>query len=80
MDMVLLKTRVKGTAKFAFFRDGELWYATDDGWVFPIAVAETTNAQGASPTFNRDEKAIYLMRWIRRYMEAEAQWRVEAQR
>jgi hypothetical protein len=32
-------------------------------------VQETTNAQGASPTFNAEEKGIILMRWMRKYME-----------
>jgi hypothetical protein len=70
-----LKTRVKGAVRFTHFRDGNLYYATDDGWEFPVDVAETTNKQGNSPTFKAQDKGIVFMRWIRKHMETEAEWR-----
>lgn len=73
----LLKQRVKGVVKFSFFRDGSLWYKTEDGWEFPVAVGETINAQGGSPTFNAEEKGITMMRWIRKYMAQEEEWKKE---
>lgn len=71
IDLDLLKSRVKGSAKFAYFYDGALWYTCDDGWKFPVPVADTANAQGGAATFNATEKAILLMRWIRKHMEAD---------
>lgn len=65
-----LTQRVKGSVKFSFFRDGSLWYATDDGWEFPIPVDDTANEQGGSPTFPASDKAITYMRWIRKHMDA----------
>lgn len=78
MSNDLLKVRVKGKAKFRYFCNGSLFYSTDDGWVFPVPVEDTMNAQGSSPMFMAEEKGITLMRWIRKAMEAEAQFRVEA--
>jgi hypothetical protein len=69
----LLKSRVKEPVHFSFFRDGALWYTCADGWTFPIPVRDTDNAQGASPTFNAEEKGILLMKWIRKAMEQEAE-------
>lgn len=71
------RSRVKGRVRFSFYRDGALHYACDDGWEFPVAVEDTTNAQGASPTFMAEDKAVVFMRWIRRQMEIEAAWRAE---
>ena len=37
-----LKELVKGKkVQFKFYRDGELWYATDDGFEFPVLIADT---------------------------------------
>lgn len=66
-----LKERVKHPATFAFFRDGDLWYKTYDGWTFPVPVSDTENAQGGAPTFNAIEKGITMMRWIRKAMSRE---------
>lgn len=49
---------------FQYYRDNELWYATDSGFTFPVPVSDVGNA-----TFMRDDKAIYLMRYIRKYRE-----------
>lgn len=50
---------------FKFYRDGELWYETDDGFVFPVPVSDVGNA-----TFLAEDKAILFMRYIRRYKDA----------
>ena len=56
---------VKGQkVHFQYYRDNELWYATDSGFTFPVPLGDIGNA-----TFNRDDKAIYLMRYIRKYRE-----------
>lgn len=71
----LITQRVKGPVHFSFYRDGALWYACEDGWEFPVPVSDTSNSQGASPTFLRDDKGITFMRWIRRHMAEERRWR-----
>jgi hypothetical protein len=78
IETTLLKQRVKGAVRFDYFRDGALWYTTEDGWVFPVPVTDTINAQGGSPTFNAVEKGIILMRWMRKAMEREDALRQEA--
>jgi len=56
---------VKGQqVHFQYYRDNELWYKTDSGFLFPVPVSDVGNA-----TFMRDDKAIYLMRYIRKYRE-----------
>lgn len=60
-----LKTLVKNkTARFAFFRDRALHYETEDGFLFPVPVDDAGSA-----TFNAEEKAILLMRYIRKHLE-----------
>ena len=48
-------------AKFVFYRDSILHYKTECGFIFTIPVSDT---KGAS--FNAEEKAVHLMRWIRK--------------
>lgn len=49
---------------FQYFRDNELWYRTDSGFLFPVPIREAGTA-----TFLRDDKAILFMRYIRMYKE-----------
>ena len=50
-------------AHFVFFRDRALSYETDDGFQFPVPVDDAGSA-----TFNAEEKAIILMRYIRKHL------------
>ncbi len=50
-------------AHFVFFRDRSLFYETDDGFQFPIPIDDAGSA-----TFNAEEKAILLMRYIRKHL------------
>ena len=50
--------------RFRFYRDGQLWYATECGFEFPVPVSETGTA-----TFPAEDKAILFMRYIRRHIE-----------
>ena len=62
--MSSIKDIVKGNnAHFVFFRDKALFYETDDGFQFPIPVDDAGSA-----TFNAEEKAILLMRYIRKHL------------
>lgn len=61
-----LKDHVKGQVNFSFYRAGYLWYKTDAGLEFCVPVEE---ADENSATFMSQDKAIYYMRWIRRFLE-----------
>lgn len=49
---------------FRYFRDGALWYETHTGDLFPVPVEEAGSA-----TFHAQEKALFLMRWMRKFNE-----------
>lgn len=49
---------------FRFYRDNQLWYATECGFEFPVPISEAGTA-----TFLAEDKAILFMRYIRRQME-----------
>jgi hypothetical protein len=68
-----LKDLVKGKkVRFRFYRDGELWYATDDGFEFPVPISDT-----GTGTFKAEDGAIQFMRWIRRQLAERANWEKE---
>jgi hypothetical protein len=48
--------------RFKYYRDGELWYETDQGFLFPVPISDIGTA-----TFNATEKTILLMRYIRKW-------------
>lgn len=59
-----LLTMVKNkVVRFSHYREGNLYYKTEDGFAFPVPIADTGEA-----TFRKDDKAIYYMRWIRRQL------------
>jgi hypothetical protein len=44
-NCMTLKELVKGKrVRFKFYRDGELWYETDDGFEFPVPYGQKTHA------------------------------------
>ena len=49
---------------FQYYRDQELWYKTDSGFLFPVPLRDAGTA-----TFLREDKAILFMRYIRWYKE-----------
>ena len=51
-------------AHFVFYRDRALFYETDNGFQFPVPIDDAGSA-----TFNQEEKAILLMRYIRKHLE-----------
>ena len=69
VDEAVLKPRVKGLVKFAYFTDGSLWYETEDGWKFPIPVSDA-----GTGSFHAVMRGIFCMRWIRKYMEEQMSW------
>lgn len=52
---------------FQYFRDDEFWYKTDAGLMFPVSLKE---AQAGKATFLAEDKALYFMRWIKKYVQA----------
>jgi hypothetical protein len=48
---------------FMYYRSGNLWYTTDDNFLFPVPISDIGDA-----TFNHKDKAILFMRYIRKYM------------
>ena len=66
-----LKERVKGKkVRFQFYRDGELWYATEDGYEFPVPISDT-----GTGVFQAEDAAIVYMRWIRKHLAVRAEER-----
>jgi hypothetical protein len=65
--MKTLKEMVAGDAQvfFQFYRKGELWYATEDGFQFPVPIADTGDG-----TFLAQDRAMMFMRYIRKQLEA----------
>ena len=57
-DMVANKS-----VRFSFYRQGELWYVTDDGFEFPVPIEDTGNG-----VFLAQDKAIIFMRYIRKQL------------
>ena len=55
------------SASFQYYRKGELWYKTECGFMFPVPVSDVGDG-----TFNASEKAMLLMRYIRKQVEAHA--------
>jgi hypothetical protein len=70
--MTSLKDMVSGDKQVTFvrYRDGELWYVTDDGFEFPVPVADIGNA-----TFLARDKALLFMRYMRKHVEMVARAR-----
>ncbi len=50
-------------AHFVFYRDQSLFYETDNGFQFSVPISDAGSA-----TINREEKAIMLMRYIRKHI------------
>lgn len=66
---VVIKDHVKDNQKVRFncYRDGQFWYETELGLVFPISLEEVT---ASKVTLLPEDKALLFMRWIRKYVES----------
>ena len=53
------------TVRFSFYRDGQLWYETTCGFLFPVPITDTGTA-----TFLAEDRAILFMRYIRKHIAA----------
>lgn len=52
---------------FKFYRNGILYYETEDGFLFEVPTSDTNDA-----CFNAEDKAILFMRWIRKQLDRNA--------
>lgn len=64
--MINLTEAVKHPVTFEYYRDNSLWYSTHDGKLFPVPVSDA-----GSSTFNKVEKGMLLMRWMRKWNESQ---------
>lgn len=55
--------------RFSYYRDKQFWYECEDGLIFPIDLSEIDNP-AAKATLLAEDKAIFFMRWIRKYIES----------
>jgi hypothetical protein len=53
-------------ARIIYYKLGELWYETECGFKFPVPVHITEEVGDA--TFKAEDKAILLMRYIRKHI------------
>ena len=51
-------------ANFLYYGSGNLWYITEDGFTFPVPVEDCGDGR-----FKATEKALLLMRYIRKHLE-----------
>jgi hypothetical protein len=64
--MLCIKDMVKDNKQvtFVYFKEGGLWYRTEDGVEFPVPVADVGNA-----TMLAKDKALLFMRYIRKHVD-----------
>ncbi len=71
--MINIKRAVTESRKvtFSYYRDGSLWYVTEFDELFSVPIDDIGNA-----TFNKEEKAILLMHYMRKWNESleKEQW------
>ena len=59
-DLVLKNPKVT----FHHYSSGELWYTHESGFLFPVPISDAGDA-----VFNAEEKALFFMRWMRKYID-----------
>jgi len=64
MTELTIKDHIKGNAYFQYYRKGDLYYRTDSGLDFRVPIADTGDG-----TFLKEDRAITLMRYIRKELE-----------
>lgn len=66
MKLPTLKEMIGESKKvyFSFYRDGELWYKTENNFEFPIPPEDMKGA-----VFLPEDKSIFFMRFIRKHLD-----------
>lgn len=64
-----VKDMVKDGKKcaFAYFKAGSLFYKHEEGFIFPVPAADV-----AEGVLSAEERAMTLMKWIKREVEAQS--------
>jgi hypothetical protein len=65
--------RHQQVARFTHYRDQQLWYVTECGFAFPVPISDIGEA-----TFQAEEKAVLLLRYLRPQHKLIMQARAEA--
>jgi hypothetical protein len=75
MAIRTIKEMVNNSQKvqFRFYRDQQLWYATECGFEFPVPIGEAGTA-----TFLAEDRALLFMRYIRKHRKYIEESMVEA--
>lgn len=60
-----IKEHIKGMVTFEYYRDGQLFYKTESGLIFPVPIEDIGNA-----TFLKEDKAMLFMRYIRKFIQS----------
>lgn len=60
------------TVHFIHYRQSELWYTTDNGFEFPVPIADTGDG-----IFLSKDKAILFMRYIRKHLNTIEEGRLQ---
>lgn len=70
-----LKTMIKDNRQVTLvrYKEGELWYVTEDGFEFPVPIADVGSA-----TMLAKDKALLFMRYLRRHLTLLEQARAQA--
>jgi hypothetical protein len=59
-----IKDHIRGTSRFLFYKDSQLWYQTNDtNFKFPVPIEDIGTA-----TFNAEEKSLIMMRYMRKWI------------
>lgn len=60
-----IKDMVKDkSVAFQYYKDGQLFYSTECGFVFPVPIDDVGTA-----TLNAKDKALLFMRYIRKHLK-----------
>ncbi len=62
--------------RFSYYRDKEFWYEQEDGFLFPVPLSEVDDPSSRA-TLLAEDKAIYFMRWMKKYIEVAKKESVE---
>ena len=64
--MLSVKDMVKNNQQVEFikFDNENLWYKAENGFMFPVPIADTGSA-----IFNPKDKALLFMRWIKKHLD-----------
>lgn len=64
--MIDIKKCVKSEVTFSFYRDGNLWYETSEGDLFPVPTSDVGTA-----TMKASDKGLLFMRYMRKFNSKE---------